>query len=268
VDKGLIRVVRNGVDPDRYRPAVDSLRARTRAALGVPDGAPLLLYAGRLVPQKGIDVLLEAFLRLRQSLPGAKLVLAGCARPPGTVSGDSERELRRRQGPWTWAPPAEDMVPYYGAADLVVVPSTWREPLSRVPLEAMACGRPVAASSIGGIPEAFDDSLRRLLVEPANAEALAAKLLWAARWRSHSPDLDRACRDHIRRHFTLARTLDGVEEALSAARDEHRRRLSQGRTRQMHEWAKRFRSAVQAFRSETTGRGREVSDGPGRPSDS
>ena len=248
VDERLIQVVHEGLDPNLYRPVSEEVRAHTRRRLGVADGSKAFLYAGRLVPEKGIEVLLDAFQRLQTSLPEARLVIAPC--PPATGIAESEyaRALRRLDGDWIWAPPAHDMAPYYGAADVVVVPSTWQEPFGRVALEAMACERPAVVSRVGGLPEVLGGDFESLLVEPGNPAALATKLAWAADWRQHSPELGERGRDRVCKRFTLTQALNGFEAALGAAIDEQSRRQERSRNVQFAERAQRTRLLLSSRR--------------------
>jgi glycosyltransferase involved in cell wall biosynthesis len=136
---------------------------------------PRLVSIGRLVRRKGVDEVIEALRRL----PSAELVIAG-----GAGDGDPDaarlRKCASRAG-------VEDRVHLIGpvarpdvpallrSADAVVcVP--WYEPFGIVPLEAMACGRPVVASAVGGIQDTVVDEVTGLLVPPRRPDALAAAL--------------------------------------------------------------------------------------------
>jgi glycosyltransferase involved in cell wall biosynthesis len=110
-----------------------------------------------------------------------------------------------------------DVVTPLHAADVVVVPSIYEEPFGRTVIEAMSTGRPVIASSVGGIPEILTGGLAELLVAPGDAGALAAKLAEVLDWRTGRPDLGPRCADHVARHFTLSSMVDQVEQRLVAA---------------------------------------------------
>jgi len=135
-----------------------------RLAERLPD--EFLLFVGDLRPEKGINVLLEAYRRLRAPPP---LVLIGktCPNsphmfPPQTVlfenwPNDAVREAQRR-------------------CLALVAPSTLREPFGMVALEALAGGRPVIASRIGGLAEVVADGVSGILVPPRDAAALAESI--------------------------------------------------------------------------------------------
>jgi glycosyltransferase involved in cell wall biosynthesis len=137
----------------------DSVRPR----LGLGAG-PLVLYAGKRSLGKGTDVLVRALDTIRASVPGVSFVFAGKGElaPP-------DREDVRLLG----SVPQPMLFALYRAADVVVVPSVWPEPLSRVLIEAMHFGRAVVATSVGGNPELVEEDVTGLLVEPGDAEALA-----------------------------------------------------------------------------------------------
>lgn len=135
----------------------------TRRRLGIPDG-PLVLYAGKLSPGKGIPVLLDAVDHLRATVPEVVVVLAGKG-GDALTSAPGVRVLG--------SVPQSDLFALYRAADVIVVPSIWPEPLSRVLLEAMALGRPVVATDSGGSPEAVEHGVTGTIVPRGDAKALA-----------------------------------------------------------------------------------------------
>ncbi|MFE9251092.1 glycosyltransferase [Streptomyces sp. NPDC007088] len=155
-------VVPNGVDLTAFRPG------GPRYAFA--DGAPLVVCVGRLCRQKGQDVLLRAWPAVRRAVPDARLVLAG--------AGPDEEALRRAAPEGvTFVGATEDAARWYRAADLVVQPSRW-EGMALAPLEAMACGRAVVLTEVGGARESLPPlDAAHCLVPPADAPALAVRLV-------------------------------------------------------------------------------------------
>jgi glycosyltransferase involved in cell wall biosynthesis len=151
----------------RGRPPDDAEAARTRAALGIGAG-PLVLYAGKRSLGKGTPVLLEALEAIRAGVPGVRFAFAGKGDLPLPEAPDIHA-----LGPL----PQPTLFALYRAADLVVSPSVWPEPLSRVILEAMWAGRPVVASAAGGSPEAVEHGTTGLLVPKGDARSLAAAVV-------------------------------------------------------------------------------------------
>jgi glycosyltransferase involved in cell wall biosynthesis len=146
-------------------------REEVRAGLGLADGRPLVLAVGRLHPQKGYDVLLDA------AATWAEDGWAGDGQPPlVAVAGDGPlaAELTARIGsqrlPVTLLGRRDDVADLLAAADLVVLPSRW-EARSLTAQEALRAGTPLVATRAGGLPELLGDAA--LLVPPGDAAALA-----------------------------------------------------------------------------------------------
>ncbi|MFB0617560.1 glycosyltransferase [Streptomyces sp. AGS-58] len=143
--------------------------ARRTSPAGDADGteaAPLVVCVGRLCRQKGQDVLLRAWEDVLRALPRARLVLVG--------DGPDREALRRRAHPGVhFAGAVTDVVPWYRAADLVVLPSRW-EGMALAPLEALGCGRPVVLTDVDGARESLPPALAaHCLVPPEDPVALA-----------------------------------------------------------------------------------------------
>jgi glycosyltransferase involved in cell wall biosynthesis len=221
-----IDIVPLGIDTEYFVPN-GATRASIRAEHGW-DTEPVVLFAGRLDREKGLEVLLAAWRVVTARAPKARLVIAGSPRnhPSPAAGAAYATDLQRHGGPGiTWLTRRLDVAPLYAAADVVVLPSVYAEPSGRTILEGMATGLPVVASHIGGIPEHFGE-LTDLLVPPGDAEALAAGLLRVLEWRADRPALGQQCRENALR-FTVARTVDGAERVLvAAARREPRGRVS------------------------------------------
>jgi glycosyltransferase involved in cell wall biosynthesis len=185
-------VVPNGVDPRVFRPAaVDAVRAGLLP--DVQPGAPLVVCVGRLCPQKGQDVLLDAWREVVRQLPGARLALVGDGPDRERLAASAPRSV-------LFAGDVADPVPWYQAADLVVLPSRW-EGMALAPLEAMACGRPVVLTDVDGAHESLPAELAaRCLVPPGDPAALAAALAGLLR----DPLLREALGHRGRRHVLTA----------------------------------------------------------------
>ena len=169
-----IQVIPCGVDMDVFKPMP---KDEARRELGLGDGN-VLLYVGRVQPLKGPELLLESVARMGLN-EGLKVLIVG-----GDVTGDEEvtkvRRLAEELGidhmvSFEGTVPHKRLVHYYNAADLCVVPSFY-ESFGLVAAEAMACGTPVVATAVGGLPETVKDGLNGSLIRSRNPEALAEKI--------------------------------------------------------------------------------------------
>jgi D-inositol-3-phosphate glycosyltransferase len=177
-------IVLYGADPDRIvtvAPGVDhaffspGARWQARRAVGLDEAGPMVLFAGRIQPLKGLTVAVDAVAQLRKEAGGGPLartslvVLGG---PSGPHGHEELAAVRRRvadhglEQAVRLLPPQrhEVLSSYYRAADLCVVPSH-SESFGLVALEAAACGLPVVASAVGGLTTLIDDGRTGHLVE-------------------------------------------------------------------------------------------------------
>jgi glycosyltransferase involved in cell wall biosynthesis len=141
--------------------------ARARADLG-GDGRPVVLAAGRLAPQKGLDVLLAAARSWQDREPVPRVAVAGA----GPLADELADRARGDGTDLLLLGQRDDVPALLAAADLVVVPSRW-EARALIVQEALRAGRPVVASRVGGIPAVTGEDAA-VLVPPEDAAALGA----------------------------------------------------------------------------------------------
>jgi glycosyltransferase involved in cell wall biosynthesis len=179
IPRERIAVIGNGVDADRFRPPLAGIGSvlasrALRARLKVEPEALLVGAVGRLAPEKGLSFLVEALavLRRARNLPAA-LLLAG----DGPERPILERQAERLglAGQVRFLGFQRQLETFYPALDVLAMPSL-EEASPMALLEAMACGCPVVASAVGGVPEILDQGRCGLLVEPASPVALAGAL--------------------------------------------------------------------------------------------
>jgi starch synthase len=170
-----VRVIRNGIDTDEYRP---DPQTGVLARYGVDPGRPYVIFVGRITRQKGVPVLLRAASRL---IGDAQLVLlAGAADTPEQLAEVTELVdgLHASRSGVIWIPemlPKPEVIQLLTHATVFACPSIY-EPLGIVNLEAMACGTAVVGSRTGGIPEVVADGETGLLVPVGEPEPLADAL--------------------------------------------------------------------------------------------
>lgn len=175
VPRNKINVIPNGIDPTLFFP-MD--KAECRAKLGLPIENKVVIFVGNLVSVKGVENLLEAISIISEEKESPHLVIVG--------DGKQEDYLKKKSG----ALRIQDKVYFVGrkahaeipiwlnAADVLCLPSL-NEGCPNVALEAMACGRPVVASKVGGLTDIIASTEAGILVEPKNSDALTQGLIKA-----------------------------------------------------------------------------------------
>ncbi|WP_086726533.1 D-inositol-3-phosphate glycosyltransferase [Streptomyces carpinensis] len=170
-----VAVVPPGVDLERFRPdssGIEAGRAAARVRLGLPPDALVPLFAGRIQPLKAPDVVLLAVARLLEERPWLRerLVVPVVGGPSGSgpVEPEGLQKLAARLGIGDvvlFRPPVEQtrLADWYRAASVLVMPS-YSESFGLVALEAQACGTPVIAAEVGGLPVAVRHEVSGVLV--------------------------------------------------------------------------------------------------------
>jgi glycosyltransferase involved in cell wall biosynthesis len=173
-----LHVMRNGVDLDRFA-VLDS--GVMRSQLGI-QGAPVVLSVGNLQEHKGQRLVVQAFALLRQQQPGASLLIVGDGPDRSTLERQIAAAGLKDAVTLVGAVPNTELAQWYSASDVLVLASS-REGWPNVLLEAMACGTPVVASRVGGVPEIVQNAMAGRVVAERTPEAFAAALqdLLAAR---------------------------------------------------------------------------------------
>lgn len=214
-----IQVIHNGIDLETYRPQTDP---GVLLEYGIDPDSPYLLFVGRITRQKGIAHLLNALHHVKTDF---QVVL--CAGAPDTSklaeeTAGSVAALRADSGrKIVWVREmvsVRRLVPLYSHAAVFVCPSVY-EPFGIINLEAMACGTPVVATAVGGIPEVVRHGETGLLVpfapcsptdaEPEDPHRFALQLAGAIDTLMQSPEkrsvMGAAARKHVEQHFSWKR---------------------------------------------------------------
>lgn len=214
-DARRISMVPCGVDVEAFRP-MD--RQRARAALGLSPDEFVVLQLGRMVPRKGVDNVIRALAALDRKVPARLLVVGGDHASPDeslTPEIGRLRRLARCLGVHAkvtfTGQRGRDVLPLYYAAANAFVTTPWYEPFGITPLEAMACGRPVIGSAVGGIQYTVVDGVTGYLVPPRDPQALAQKLAYLHANPSLADAMGRAGRIHVRRSFTWDQVVHELE---------------------------------------------------------
>lgn len=178
-----IRIVPAGIRETIFYPRGE--KSALRRELQLAENGKLFLFVGNLIPVKGLEYLLHALARVCKQLPMVRLAVLG--------SGELEKSLQRLAHTlgieqniiWVGRKPHAEIPIWMSAADFLVLPSQ-SEGYPMVVLEALACGTPVIASRVGGIPEIIVSSELGTMVPAGDSEALAHAMLVAVskKWDS------------------------------------------------------------------------------------
>lgn len=199
-----IEIVPPGVDHAFFSPGD---RGGARQALGL-DGRPVILFAGRIQPLKGVDVAIDALARMRRD-DSVLLVVGGASGVQGTAEVErvhkqvADLGLAERV---RFVPPQPHhlLSTYYRAADVTVVPSR-TESFGLVALESAACGTPVVAAAVGGLRTLVDHGRTGYLVDERDAARYAAHLDALVDDPAHAAELGRAAAQ-LARSYTWSTT--------------------------------------------------------------
>ncbi len=211
LDEGIERVSiwPQGVDAGRFHPDNYSKDWRARLTGGNP-AAKLLLYVGRLAPEKGIGILKDVL----RELPGLRLAIVG----DGPARRDLEKEFAGTPTVFVGVRKGRELAAAYASADAFVFPST-TETLGLAMLEALASGLPVIAARAGATGEVVSDGENGLLYEPGSSASLVAAVRELFSDESLRPSLARSARATAERRDwrNSTRTLRGYYERALAA---------------------------------------------------
>lgn len=209
LDPARITSVRTGIDLARFRP-LD--RAVARKAHGV-DGRPAVAILATLRDWKGHDVLLDAWMLLRDRVPGWQLLIIG--------DGPRRAHLLSRVASLGLAADIrftgnqDDVPAWFACADIAVLPSWGDEGVPQSLMQAAACGLPAVSTTIGAIGEAVRDGETGLLIPPKDVPALADALLQLMTDEPLRTRMGAAANAYAQDHFGLDQMLDGMERVFA-----------------------------------------------------
>ena len=173
VDGAKIRVVANGVDPQKFKPVDDAAAARRQFGLG---DEPCVLFVGSLIPRKGLPFLVKAAEKIVKDGGETKFVIVGEGPLKSQLLGAVE--AANLSGNFKFLGNVKEgmLAALYNCADVFVLPSI-QEGQGIVLLEAEASAKPVVAFDVGGVKEAVRDGETGLLVKSGDADGLAEAVM-------------------------------------------------------------------------------------------
>ncbi len=177
----------------------------------LPRDPPTLLYVGRLVKEKGVDVAIAAFPRILERFPQARMLIAGDG-PEGPLLDQQARSLGIRESVdfLGWVAP-EEVFGLINTASVVVIPSRWEEPFGFVALEAGLMARPVVATRVGGLQEIIVHSKTGLLVPNEDKQELSEAIMVLLSNLSMAEHFGQTARCHVTKNFSLHESVDAYE---------------------------------------------------------
>lgn len=207
VSENKLFLVPNGAETQKFQQ--DSTKAKEVREKFRLEGNAIILYVGRIVKYKGLDYLVDSASRIVQKHPDVKFVVVG---PVSYYSANVltpyyqklKRKIDKRQLSnyflFTGAVDEEDLIGFYSACDLLVLPSL-SEGFGMVLVEAMSCGKPVIGSRIDGIVDVINHGEDGYLVSPARPEEIASKVNHLLERPVERKRMGRTARKHVEEMF-------------------------------------------------------------------
>ena len=217
VKEDKIRVIHNGVDVDKFKPAADKLKAKAEVGFNPEDKA--ILSVGRLYARKGLFTLIESMVLVTRKFKNAKFIIAGKG-----LSNEMKKLVSyttklgvKDNIVFTGYFPDKKLPRLYQAADIFAF-STFYENLPFAVLEALSTGLPVVTTNVGGIPEMIDNGKNGFLVQPFNSRELADRILYYLEHPTAASEMALLARKTIENQFDwrliVKKVLKVYDEAL------------------------------------------------------
>jgi glycosyltransferase involved in cell wall biosynthesis len=208
VPRERLAVIPNGIPAERFPPVDREGSEPARISLGLDPHRPTIAYVGALVPEKGVDLAIEAVALM----PTAQLVVVGAGADRSRLEVLGERLAPARV---VFAGSIADPALAFTAADVVVLPSRGGDSMPAVLIEAAFAGVPVVATPVEGIPEIVVPDVTGLLVPGGSESALAAAMERILRTPELVERLTTAAREHCTERFAIDRVAEQWDDVLA-----------------------------------------------------
>jgi glycosyltransferase involved in cell wall biosynthesis len=196
IPEGKIRVIYNGVDVNKFKPAAD--KRKVKVELGFDPDDLAIVSVGRLYARKGLFTLIESMPAVVKRFPKAKFIISGKGQSDEMhkLTAHAERLGVKNKIIFTGYYPDKKLPKLYQAADVFAF-STFYEHHPFAVLEALATGLPVVTTTVGGIPETIDSGKNGFLVEPFDPKAFSEKILYLLEHPSFAAEMGAQSRKTI-----------------------------------------------------------------------
>jgi len=205
----------NGIDTNTFHPD-PSARRIMRKRYDIDEKSPVLLTLGRLTHEKGHHVLVEAMGILKRTIPDIKLLVVGEGSSLSLLKTISEKLGLAETVIFIGPVENHQTAAYYNTSDIFVFPTLTVEGLPFVLLEAMACGKPVIASEIGGNAEVIRDGENGILVKPGRPLLIADKVRMLISDKEYTKCLEQEAWATVNKEFNIERMIDKSEKEMLA----------------------------------------------------
>lgn len=207
--KEKIQKIYSGIELDHFEPVPDGEKKALKEAWGIREEAPVVGIVSKLWEGKGHTILIHAFEGLKREIPEAVLVIAG----EGYLRDELSDLVDRLglKGSVLFTGFQMDVRRIIATFDVAVLPSFF-EGMGRVLLEAMAMGKPVVASSVGGIPDLVHHGKTGFLVTPGSVSELKSGLLTLIRNKALAKEMGEEGRMRISEEFSAGRMAQSIEK--------------------------------------------------------
>ncbi|OGF61549.1 MAG: hypothetical protein A2Y62_01860 [Candidatus Fischerbacteria bacterium RBG_13_37_8] len=209
ISSAKISVVYNGVDLEKFKKSkkIETLRNM----LCISDTNSLCIAtAGRLIERKGIDIFIKAFSQLSKNSNNLYGLVIGDGPMMGCLKMLA-RELKI-DDKILFTGQVINVHDYLLACDVVVQPSIWPDPFARTIIEAMALGKPVIGSRIGGVTEAIEDGVTGILFSPGDYYALSSALNLLLKNKELREKMGKKAIMRTRKLFSIEQYIEGVDK--------------------------------------------------------
>ncbi|UNK18767.1 glycosyltransferase family 4 protein [Paenibacillus sp. N3/727] len=214
-----VHIIPGAVDHERFRPHPN--REQLRTQLGICPNQPLLFCIRRLVRRMGIDRLIHAMVDVVRQHPDTQLFIGG----DGPMRAEYEALIHQlglsSNVKLLGRISNEELVQYYQAADISVVPTLTLEGFGLITVESLACGTPVLGTPYGGTKEILQQLSDDLLFKDGTSESMSQKIIDVLNKNSYLPTRE-TCREHVLKRYTWNRVAGAVTELFTEEIDKRK----------------------------------------------